>query len=134
MRRIIQVVILVLVFLALMVGTLAWPAPGDDGGGPTFTVKDREVINTYYKRLLGNIAPGSVDRSGFSLAIERDLVRGGHLPKYMEPDLQRLPNELSSQLSRIDSGYQRYRIGPHVILLKTSDLTIPDIVKYAGFK
>src|SRR5687768_13526283 len=113
MKRVIQIVILVLVFLALMVGTMAWPASGD---GPTFTTTDREFINGYYKRLLGNLAPGSVNRSGFLPPIERDLVPGGYLPKSLERELKALPQDLASELSPIDSGYERYKIGPHVIL------------------
>src|SRR5262245_39495298 len=32
---------------------------------PTFSPKDRALIETYYTHLLGTLAPGSVDRSPF---------------------------------------------------------------------
>ena len=130
MKRVIKIALFLLVFMALFVGALAWTslAADSDQGGPVFTPKDRELINDYYARIVGNIGPGSLDRSTFSLAVEKDIVRGGHLPRYMEKDLKALPRALESQLS-IHSGLYLYVIGHHVILMRSDDLSISDVIK-----
>ena len=51
---------------------------------PSFSLKDRELIETYYTHLLGTLAPGSVDRSPFPLGIEKVLVVGSHVPMQLE--------------------------------------------------
>ena len=131
MKRVIQIALFLLVFMALFVGALAWTALSADSGqgGPVFSPKDRELINNYYDKIVGNIAPGSLDRSTFSVAVERDIAPGGHLPRYMEKDLKALPRALESQLSLHSGLYRPYVIGHHVILLRSDDLSISDVIK-----
>ena len=124
-----------LVFMTFLVGVLAWGAPRQDQqSAPAFTAKDREIIESYYKRIIGALAPGSIDRSGFSLAVEKDIVPGGHLPRSVEKELERLPVDLERQLSSVTGGYERYKIGRHVILIRRSDLAIADALKNIALK
>jgi hypothetical protein len=134
MKRVIQLALLLLVLLGIMVGALAFGAVQDnENGRAVFTAKDRQIIHGYYKRTLGNIAPGSLNRSPLALEIDRDIVPGGRIPKYFEKELQRLPRELDSQLSSLNSAYQRFKIGNHVVLARR-DMFISDVVRDAGFK
>ena len=63
---------------------------------PAFTANDRELIEAYYSHLMGTLAPGSLDRSGFPLGIEKVLIPGSHVPMQLEKDLQPLPATLES--------------------------------------
>ena len=98
----------------------------------TFTTKDREAIEGFYRHLMGTIAPGSINRSPFSPAIERALAKGSHVPMGVEKDLTALPKELESQLAILAGDYRRFKLGPHVVLVKVTDSTIADIIKNAG--
>jgi len=131
MKRVIQILLLLLVFMSVFVGALAWSAEPQDvkKAGLAFTAKDRQIIGDYYKRIIGNIAPGSLDRSTFSVSVEKDIARGGHLPRSVEKDLERLPKDLESQLSSPSNNYEYYRIGHHVILVRLIDLSIADVIK-----
>jgi hypothetical protein len=101
---------------------------------PVFTPKDRELIEAYYTRLIGTLAPGSLDRSPFPLGVEKTLAAGSHVPMQLEKDLQPLPAKLESQLSPITGDYGRYKLGRHVVLVKKGDLAIADILKNVAFK
>jgi len=96
---------------------------------PVFTPKERELIEAYYKHLIGTLAPGSLDRTPFSLGVEKTLVAGSHVPMQLEKELQPLPAKLESQLSPITGDYGRYTLGRHVVLVKKADLAIADILK-----
>ncbi len=119
------VVALALIFLAGM--SLAQDVK------PTFTAKDRELIEAYYNHLIGTLAPGSVDRSGFAPEIEKALSAGSRVPMRFEKDLEPLPPKLESQLSAVASGYGRYKLGRHVLLV-ADDLTITDVLKNVALK
>ena len=138
-----KVALFLAVILLLAMGiSLGWSAPqkapetptfvlhGDKA--PLFTAKDRELIATYYEHLLGALAPGSLDRSTFSLAVEKSLVAGSRVPVQLEKDLEPLPGKLESELSPIMGDYRRYKLGHHVVLIKKADLTITDILKNVG--
>jgi hypothetical protein len=99
---------------------------------PAFTAKDRDAIAGYYRRLMGTLAPGSINRTPFSLAIEKALAAGSHVPMGVEKELTPLPKELESQLTALAGDYRRYKLGPHVVLVKVADSTIADIIKNAG--
>ena len=101
---------------------------------PEFNAKDRQTIETYYNRLIGTLAPGSVDRSPFPLGIEKALVAGSHVPMQLEKDLEPLPAKLESQLSQITGDYGRFKLGRHVVLVKKADLEIADIIKNVAVK
>jgi hypothetical protein len=132
MTRAWKVALLLAVILLLgFAVSLGWSAPlnPEQSKAPAFTAKDRELIDAYYTKISGALAPGSVDRSTFSLGIERSLVPGSHVPMQLEKDLQPLPAKLESQLGTLPADYGRYRLGHHVVLLKKSDMTIADILK-----
>ena len=101
---------------------------------PTFSSKDRELIEAYYDHLVGTLAPGSLDRSPFPLGIEKALVSGSHVPMQLERDLERLPAKLESQLTPLTGDYGRYKLGRHVVLVKKTDLEIQDILKNIAVK
>jgi hypothetical protein len=101
---------------------------------PTFSLKDRELIETYYTHLLGTLAPGSVDRSPFPLGVEKALVVGSHVPMQLEKMLEPLPAKLESQLTPITGDYGRYTLGRHVVLVNKADLAIADILKNMAVK
>ena len=93
--------LLALVLLFGMVVSLAWSAPqkADEPKMAVFSVKDHKLIEDYYNHLVGTLAPGSLDRSGFPLGIEESLIVGSHVPMQLEKDLKPLPAKLESQLS-----------------------------------
>jgi hypothetical protein len=101
---------------------------------PSFSLKDRELIETYYTHLLGTLAPGSVDRSPFPLGIEKVLVVGSHVPMQLEKTLEPLPTKLESQLTPITGDYGRYTLERHVVLIRKADLAIADILKNVAVK
>ena len=102
--------------------------------GPTFSAKDRELIEAYYSHLIGTLAPGSLDRSAFPLGVEKALVTGSHVPMQLEKELEPLPAKLESQLSQLTGDYGRYTLGRHVVLVKKADLAIADILKNVAVK
>jgi hypothetical protein len=101
---------------------------------PRFSAKDRELIEAYYKRLTGTLAPGSLDRTPFPLGVEKALVEGSHVPMQFEKSLEPLPAKLEAQLTQITGDYGRYVLGRHVVLIKKSDLAISDIIKNVAVK
>jgi hypothetical protein len=101
---------------------------------PVFTAKDRELLTAYYQRLYSTLAPGSITQSKFSPAVERSLVTGSHIPMQLEKELEPLPNSLEATLSQLTGDYRRYKLQPHVVIVKKADLTIMDIVKNVGTK
>jgi hypothetical protein len=129
--------LLAAILLFAMTVSLAWSAPQKDNESkmPVFTASDRHLIEAYYNKLLGDLAPGSVDRSGFSLGIEQALVIGSHVPMQLENDLQPLPTKLEMQLTQLIPGnYMRYTLGRHVVLVRKADLAIADIIRNVGVK
>src|SRR5207244_4861281 len=78
--------LLALVLLFGMVVSLAWGAPqkADEPKMPVFSVKDHKLIEDYYNHLVGTLAPGSLDRSGFPFGIEESLVTGSNVPMQLE--------------------------------------------------
>ena len=80
------------------------------------------------------LAPGSLDRSSFSVGVEKALVPGSHVPMQLQKDLEPLPAKLESELSQITGGYARYKLGLHVVLVKKADLEIKDILKNVAVK
>jgi hypothetical protein len=100
----------------------------------TFSLKDREVVEAYYKHLHGILAPGSVERKPLSPEIEKALAPGGKIPLQFEKQLEKLPRELELKLSTPQPGFDYYTLGPHVLLVRRSDLLIGDIIRNAGWK
>ena len=124
--------ILAVILLFVFSISLAWSAPllkSDDAKLPSFSAKDRQLIEAYYNHLIGTLAPGSLDRSSFPLGIEATLAPGSQVPMQLEKDLQPLPAKLDLQLSQITGDYARYTLGRHVVLVRKGDLAIADIIK-----
>ena len=124
--------LLIVILLFILSVSLAWSASQktpEPSNMPVFSTEDRSVTEAYYTHLLGTLAPGSLDRSGFPLEIEKVLVAGSHVPMQMEKDLEPLPKKLESQLGQIVGDYGRYTLGRHVLLIRKADLTIADIIK-----
>jgi hypothetical protein len=127
--------LLALVLLFGMVVSLAWSAPqAGEPKMPVFSVKDHKLVEDYYNHLVGTLAPGSLDRSGFSRGIEESLAVGSHIPMQLEKDLKPLPAKLESQLSAVTGDYARYTLGQHVVLVRKNDLRIADIIKNVAVK
>ncbi len=124
----IAVLLAVILLLGLSI-SLGWSAPQTGEKYPAFTAKDRELIEGYYTALSGKLAPGSIDRSTFSLGIEKSLVPGSRVPPQLEKNLEPLPAKLETQMSQAPGGYLRYRLGHHILLVRKSDMTLVDIVK-----
>ena len=125
-----------LILLFGMVVSLAWSAPQNtaDPKMPVFNAKEHKLIEDYYVHLVGTLAPGSLDRSEFPLAVEQSLAPGSHVPKQLEKDLKPLPAKLESQLTPVTGDYGRYTLGRHVVLVRKSDLAIADIIKNVAVK
>ena len=101
---------------------------------PVLTAKDRGLIEAYYTRLMGTLAPGSLDRTTFPFGIEKTLVVGSRVPMQLERTLEPLPTSLELRLSQITGDYGRFTLGRHVVLIKKADLTIADILKNVAVK
>jgi hypothetical protein len=99
----------------------------------TFSPKDREAVEAYYKHLHGILAPASIERKPLSPETEKALVPGKQIPRQFEKQLQKLPRELELKLSNPQPGFDYYALGPHVLLLRRSDLLIGDIIRKAGW-
>ena len=125
------VLLLMVVLLLFLTISLGWSAPqkAEASRLPVFTTEDRALIGAYYKELSGKYAPGSLDRTPFSLGIEAALVRGSHVPLHLKKQLERLPQEIESRLSTTPPDFGRYRLGHHVVLASKGDMTIADIFK-----
>jgi len=121
-----------LLLLVLLLGTGI--ALSQVANSRTFSAKDRELIEAYYNHVIGTLAPGSLDRSEFPLAVEKALMAGSHVPMQLEKDLEPLPAKLESQLTQITGDYGRYTLGRHIVLIKKGDLTIADILKNVAVK
>jgi hypothetical protein len=115
-----------LVFASFLIATTSF---SQEAKGPTFTAKDRELIEGYYRNIIGTLAPGSLNRSSYPPEVERMLVAGGHVPMSVENELERLPDKLETQLSQIARSNNCYRLGRHVILVRKEDGVITDILK-----
>ena len=128
--------LLAVILLFAMTISLAWSAPlqSDDPKMPVFSPQDHQLIEAYYNRLVGTLAPGSIDRSGFPLGIENALVTGSHVPLQLDKDLKPLPAKLESQLPALTGEFRRYTLGRHVVLVRKSDLAIADIIKNVAVK
>jgi hypothetical protein len=99
----------------------------------TFSQKDREAVEAYYKHLHGVLAPASIERKPLSPETEKALVPGKKIPQF-EKQLQKLPRELELKLSTPQPGFDYYVLGSHVLLVRRSDLLIGDIIRNAGWK
>jgi hypothetical protein len=136
--------ILAVIVLVVFSVSLGWGAPQRTAEGPTivlhgdkapvFSANDRKLIEAYYLHLLGTLAPGSINRSNFDLGVEKSLVAGSHVPSQFEKEMMPLPAELEAKLTPLTGDYVRYKLGPHVVLVKKADLTIADIIKNVGMK
>jgi hypothetical protein len=122
---------LLLITALLLIATSSF---SQETKGPKFTAKDRELIEDYYKHIIGTLAPGSLDRSSFPPEVERTLVVGGHVPMSLENELERLPDKLESQLSQVARSNGCYRLGRHVILVRKDDGVIIDILKNVALR
>ena len=129
MSRAWKLALLFLILFLLLAGFTAGQEPK-----PTFTAKDKTLIQTYYDHLIGTLAPGSLDRTPFALGVEKALVVGSHVPMQLEKDLAPLPAKLESQLTPLTGDYARYTLGRHVVLVKKGDLEIADILKDVAVK
>jgi hypothetical protein len=123
--------VLAVILLLVMSVSLAWSAPqtGNAQKLPVFSAKDRQIIEGYYKHVLGTLAPGTINLAPFPLGVEDALAPNSHVPMQLEKDLQPLPRNIESQLSQITGDYARYTLGRHVLLVRKSDLAIGDIIK-----
>jgi hypothetical protein len=136
--------IFAVIMLVVFSVSMGWGAPQKTAEAPTivlhgdkapvFTAKDRELVLAYYLHLFGTLAPGSINRSTFDPGVEKSLVAGSHVPGQFEKEMMPLPAELESKLTPLTGDYGRYKLGPHVVLVKKADLTIADIMKNAGVK
>lgn len=102
---------------------------------PIFSDRERQVIHDYYKRILGTIAPGTLQRyDPYPLAVQKSLTPGSRLPMQLEKELQLLPKDLEEQLSMLTGEYKRYKLGRHVVLVQQRTMIITDIIKKAGWE
>src|SRR5262245_48932714 len=96
-RRLVILGFTALMLLAFSI-SLAWSAP-QTAATPTFSPKEHETITAFYKRLMGTLAPGSINRTPFSPGIEKALVAGSHVPMQLDKELMPLPTDLESHLN-----------------------------------
>jgi hypothetical protein len=118
----------------LILSAIVLGQTGSKSGQARFSPKDREVVEAYYKHLHGILAPASVERKPLSPEIEKAVAPGNKIPMQFEKQLQKLPRELALKLSAPQPGFDYYVLGPHVLLVRRSDLLIGDVIRNAGWK
>ena len=91
------ILLLTAILLLAFSVAVAWSTP-QNASAPTFSAKDRDAIQAFYLRLIGTLAPGSINRTPFSLDIEKALAVGSHVPMQFEKNLAPLPAELETKL------------------------------------
>jgi hypothetical protein len=128
--------LLAVILLFAMTVSLSWSAPlkADNSKMPVFTPKDHEVIAAYYRDVLGELAPGTIDRSSFPLGIEEALVTGSHVPIQLVKELKPLPEKVESKLTTSGGEFKAYTLGRHVLLVRKLDFAIADIIRNVAVK
>ncbi len=90
-----------------------------------FSTHDRSLIRDYYRR--HQLPPGLAKRSSLPPGLQKQVQRRGQLPPGLRRD--RLPDDLEVKLSRLPTGYIRFRIGTDVVLMNTRTQVVVDVIK-----
>ena len=117
--------LLLLLFAAMLLANVAVAQENK----PAFTADDRKLIESHYNRLIGALAPGTINRTPLPFGVENALVVGSRIPMQVERDLTPLPLKLEMELSRLGNDFSRYRLGRHVVLVRKADYTLVDILR-----
>ncbi len=96
---------------------------------------ERAFISAYYANPSRGLPPGLAKRGGnLPPGLEKQLVRNGTLPPGLQKRLEPLPVELERQLPAlpVDCGCRRGIIGTSVMLIRTRDHFILDVLHISG--
>jgi len=100
-----------------------------------FEAREREIISGYYANPGQGLPPGLARRGGdLPPGLEKHLVRNGTLPPGLQKRLEPLPVELERQLPALptDCGCRRGIIGTNVVLVRTGNYSILDVLHISG--
>jgi hypothetical protein len=115
-------------------------AQGEQGQGKRhrpyqFEAREREIISGYYAKPSRGLPPGLAKRGGdLPPGLEKQLVRNGTLPPGLQKRLEPLPAELERELPPLptDCGCRRRVIGTNVVLVRTGNYFILDVLHISG--
>jgi hypothetical protein len=100
-----------------------------------FEAREREIISGYYANPGRGLPPGLAKRGGnLPPGLEKHLERNGTLPPGLQKRLEPLPVELERQLPMLpaDCGCRRGLIGTNVVLVRTGNYFILDMLHISG--
>lgn len=100
-----------------------------------FEPTERDAIFVYYANPSRGLPPGLAKRGGnLPPGLEKQLRRNGTLPPGLEKRLEPLPVQLERQLRPLpsDCGCRRGVIGTSVVLIRTRDQLVLDVLHISG--
>ena len=104
---------------------------GPRGDRRIFGPRDRDIISNYYGRNSG-LPPGLAKRGGdLPPGLEKQLQRNGTLPPGLRKKLRPFPADLERQLGALPRGYRRGILDRDVVMYRTDNYTIFDVLRDA---
>ncbi len=104
-------------------------ASGSGGGNPHAGKPNSDILRAYFKGYnRDNLPPGLAKKDRLPPGIRKQLVRDGTLPPGLDRDVQPLPKDVDSWLTRVDDGYRRGYVDGVVIEWNVKTLRIRSVV------
>jgi len=102
---------------------------GQSGIRVVFSVRDRDVIRSYYHDRYSNLPPGLAKRNGnLPPGLQKHLERDGTLPPGLQKRVEPFPEDLERRLTRLPDSYRRVTLGVDIIILDRRTQRIADII------
>ncbi|MFQ5927767.1 MAG: hypothetical protein ACE5MH_10085 [Terriglobia bacterium] len=96
---------------------------------PGFGKAEPDKIRHWFRANQSGLPPGLAKRQQLPPGLQRHLERNGTLPPGLQKKVQPLPRQLAVQLPKLPTGYRRYVLGGHVILVEERTAKIVDIIR-----
>ena len=103
----------------------------DDGRGVriTFSGRDREIIQNYYRDRNSNLPPGLAKRHGnLPPGLQKHLERDGTLPPGLQKRVEAFPEDLERRLPPIPETCRRVTLGVDILIIDRHSQRILDII------
>lgn len=103
---------------------------GDKRGSRiVFSVRDRDLIRSYYQDRNSNLPPGLAKRNGnLPPGLQKHLERDGTLPPGLQKRVQPFPEDLERRLPPLPDIYRRVTLGVDIMILDRRTQRIVDII------
>jgi hypothetical protein len=101
----------------------------DRGARIVFSVRDRDVIRSYYQDRNSNLPPGLAKRNGnLPPGLQKHLERDGILPPGLQKRVQPFPEDLERRLPPLPEVCRRVTLGVDIMILDRRTQRIVDII------